>query len=192
MQTKGFTLVEVLIGLFIAIVAATYSAKTITSTNKIVASGRDTFIATNLAHEGLDLTRALRDTTWFADATPTDRSEWLSRSGICESDTKNTFAIDPDVVQGFIAGRDAKVKSKNESQLYIQENSKQWTHEAAATAIKTAYKREVEADCAEAGADKDPAYATITSTVTWEGQGGVEKKVQIKELLYNWWPEEIL
>lgn len=181
---RGFTLVEVLVGLFIAIIASTYAAKTITSTNKVVAAGRETFIATNLAHEGLDLTRAMRDNTWFTDTTPADRSEWMSKSGICETGDDHSFAIDPTVVRGFLdSGK--KVKDERASALYIQAISKLWTHDA--TSEKTSFKRVLEASCEESVPGKDPAYVTITSTVSWMGQGGVEKSVSLKEKLYNWW-----
>src|SRR3989344_7066907 len=82
MQNKGFTLVEVLIGLSIATTAAVSIAYTIANTNKVADAGKKTFIATNLAHEGLELTRALRDDAWLADETPNDRSDWANT--ICD------------------------------------------------------------------------------------------------------------
>lgn len=180
MNNKGFTLVEVLIGLFIAVVASAYAAKTITSTNKVIAAGRDVFIATNLAHEGLDLTRALRDNTWFADPTPLDRSEWLSESGICEDLGTHRYTVDPNVVRDFLASK-AKVPNDSKQELYIQGNTL-WTH--ATSSKQTAYKRVLTAECAHV--DEEPAFVTITSTVTWKGQNGQDKSTSIKELLYNW------
>ncbi len=183
MKNKGFTLVEVLIGLFIAVTASTYVAKTITSTNKVVASGRDTFIATNLAHEGIELTRALRDNTWFQDATPQNRSEWMSDSGICgaTSDTNpHNYTIDPEVVRRFVASK-THVPDSGLQDLYIQ-SSKLWVHNI--TIQKTPYKRVMVADCSHV--NDAPAFVTITSTVSWTGQGGVLRSVLIKEQLYNW------
>lgn len=183
MNTKnGFTLIEVLIGLFIAVVAATYAAKTITSTNKVVSAGRDTFIATNLAHQGIDLTRAMRDTTWFKD---TDRTKWISKSGICETTSGNSYTIDPDKVLQFSLNPDDvanKVWDDSQPMLYYQTTNVMWRHEV--TSRPTPYSRVLKADCSEK--DNDPELVTITSTVKWMGQFGVEKEVSITEELYNW------
>ncbi|MEK7499306.1 MAG: prepilin-type N-terminal cleavage/methylation domain-containing protein [Patescibacteria group bacterium] len=186
MNNKAFTLVEVLVGLFLAVVASVYAAKTITGTNKVVAAGRETFIATNLAHEGIDLTRAMRDNTWFIGK----KSEsWLSSSGICpDGEENNSFAIDATVVRNFIDKGD-KVLGQENSALYIQTESPNlhlWTHTAQSgnKSITTAYKRVMDAECGETD------VVTITSTVSWAGQGGTEKKVSIKEKLYNWWLEK--
>lgn len=183
MRNKGFTLIEVLIGLFIAVTASTYVAKTITSTNKVVAAGRETFIATNLAHEGIEFTRAMRDNTWFLDDTPTDRSEWMSQSGICgeTSDTQpHHYTIDAEVVRDFVASKDP-VPDDNVQNLYIQ-NNKLWSHNI--NSQPSGYKRLMTADCSHVS--EDPAFVTITSTVSWVGQGGQTRSVIIKEEMYNW------
>lgn len=65
MMKNGFTLVEVLIGLSIATIAAVSVAYTIASTNKVADAGKKTFVAINLAHEGLELTRLARDNNWL-------------------------------------------------------------------------------------------------------------------------------
>ncbi len=176
MNTKGFTLVEVLIGLFIAVVASAYVAQTITSTNKVVAAGREVFVATNLAHEGIDLTRAMRDTTWFSI---TDRTKWVSESEICKGPATYTYTIDTEVVRNR-----RKVMSDSQQVLYIQPN-KLWTH--VPNSNPTAYRRVLEADCTHVNDAAGP-YVTITSTVAWAGQNSGPKSVSIKEQLYNWFP----
>lgn len=183
---RGFTLIEVLIGFFIAVLAATYAARSITSTNKVVGIGRNTFIATNLAHEGIDLTRAMRDTTWFSDATPSDRSEWMSKSGICESDNDTFYTIDADRVRGFVQNPDDtshKVTHARNPLLYNQGEGRVWTHNVTST--KTPFKRILTAKCADAVSGKNPMFVEIHSTVLWK-QGADEKSVTIKERLYNW------
>lgn len=183
MKNKGFTLVEVLIGLFIAVVASTYVAQTITSTNKVVAAGRDIFIATNLAHEGLDLTRAMRDATWFSDAAST---EWMSKSGICEPDPSNTYTIDPEIVRDFTE-HGSKVPDDSDKALYIQKN-KLWTHEKVGSTTPTAYSRVLHVDCTNVNkTGTEPSFVTVTSTVSWKGQYEQDKSISIKEQLYNWW-----
>ncbi len=146
----------------------------------MVATGRDTFIATNVAHEGIDLTRSFRDNTWFTDTTPTNHSDWMQTSGICEDTGKHTYTVDPTMVRNFVASK-AKVRNSAVQMLYIQGNSL-WTH--TVTSKPTGYRRVLEADCAHV--NDTPAYVTITSTVSWTGQNGATKNVSIKELLYNW------
>ncbi len=187
MNTKGFTLVEVLIGLFIAILASTYAAKTIVNTNKVIDAGRDTFVATNLAHEGIDLTRAMRDNTWLMDMNatpPIDRSNWMSQSGICadEPDPANhSYTLDPEMVREFVETEgDSKVGDSNLQLLFIRGTSKQWLHDNSPGHTVTPYGRLLEADCSEAD-----EFVTITSTVTWFVNGQA-KSVLIKERLYNW------
>lgn len=83
MKSHGFTLVEVLIGLSIISGAAVSIAYTVASTNKVAEVGRNTFIATNLAHEGIELVRKLRDDTWLAAGPALDYPEWAT--AICGS-----------------------------------------------------------------------------------------------------------
>ncbi len=187
MHTKGFTLIEVLIGLFIAVIASAYAAKTITSTNKVVAAGRETFIATNLAHEGLDLSRAMRDTSWFIQRewTPPlpDADDWISYSGICLNNGVNTYTIDPVIVDNFKDDQNSTVRDASQPGLFVQAN-KVWTHTPSSE--PTLFSRSLQADCAEI--TNDPAFVTITSTVTWTGQGGAAKSISLTEELFNWLP----
>src|SRR3989344_3453126 len=179
MTEKGFTLIEVLIGLFIAVIASISVSQVIASTNKVVDAGRKTFIATNLAHEGQELTRQLRDDTWFAN---TDRTAWMSQSGLCpdpDAET-HTYTIDPELAA------DGHVEDDSEQKLYIHSDSGLWTHTSEPdSATESGYSRLMGIDCSQANAN--PAFVTITATVSWTGASG-EKNVSIKQLLYNWLP----
>lgn len=187
MKNKGFTLVEVLIGLFIAVTASTYVAQTIASTNKVVDSGKDTFIAVNLAHEGVDLTRAIRDNTWFLDATPLDRREWMSQSGICADEPdeeEHLYVIDIEKVEDFMEHPDSiRVEQGGRlgKFLYIQPDTNIWTHKKSLGSKQSDYTRSLEADCSNV-----EEFVTITSTVFWKDAKGRTKQVSIKERLYNW------
>ncbi len=132
MQNKGFTLVEVLIGLSIATVAAVSVAYTIANTNKVADAGKKTFIATNLAHQGLELTRALRDDIWFTSG------EWATDE-ICGG-----------------------------SQADYQD-----------------FHRTVSVDCEDD--NEDTEFIEVSSEVIWQSPQGEEKKVLLKEKLYNWY-----
>lgn len=169
-MAKGFTLVEVLIALFIAAVAAISIAQIIATTNKVIAAGRTTFIATNIAHEGLELSRAFRDNAWF---TSQNRLEWLSLSGICpEGETgTTTYTVTPGDLSSGVVGSQASST--------VELNG-------------VAYHRTIQADCQYANVPPEPgsdsAFVTITSTVTWDDPRGESKNISLKERLYNWLP----
>lgn len=174
MNDKGFTLIEVLIGLFIAVIASISVSQVIASTNKVVDAGRKTFVATNLAHEGLELTREIRDDTWFLNA---NRSVWMSQSGLCPDTATHTYTIDPEMA------REHSIQNDSDQGIYLQSNG-EWTHNKK-SGTDTGFARLMQVDCSQA--QSDPAFVTITSTVSWNGAYGA-KNVSIKELLYNWLP----
>lgn len=169
-MAKGFTLVEVLIALFIAAVAAISIAQIIATTNKVIAAGRTTFIATNIAHEGLELSRAFRDNAWF---TSQNRLEWLSLSGICPEGETGTvsYSVTPQDVSSGVVG--------DQANNTVELNG-------------LSYHRTLQADCEYANivpeVGSDSAFVTITSTVTWDDPSGGRKNISLKERLYNWLP----
>lgn len=175
MDSKGFTLIEVLIGLFIAVIASVSVAQVIASTNKVVDAGRKTFIATNIAHEGLELTREIRDDTWLSN---NNRSKWMSLSGLCPDTATHTYTIDPEMA------RVNTVQNDSQQELYKQSNG-EWTHNKN-SGTDTGYGRLMTIDCTNVNAV--PAYVTITSTVSWQAAGTGTRSVDIKEQLYNWLP----
>src|SRR3989344_1195554 len=123
MQNKGFTLVEVLIGLSIATAAAVSVAYTIANTNKVAYAGKQTFIATNLAHEGLELTRALRDDIWFTEGVQED-ADWSDEIVVSE-DINKTIIFDQDPTE-FI--RTVMITQDDDHDEYINVTSKvDWT-----------------------------------------------------------------
>jgi prepilin-type N-terminal cleavage/methylation domain-containing protein len=169
---QGFTLIEVLIGLFIAVIASLSVAQVIASTNKVIDAGRKTFIATNIAHEGLELTREIRDDTWFSNP---DRTKWMSTAQLCPDNNVHTYTIDSELAKNDQIKNDAKTK------LYIQSNG-EWTHDVG---IDTGYDRLMTIDCTNQVLD--PAYVTVTATVSWNGAYG-PKNISLTEQLYNWYP----
>ncbi len=169
-MNKGFTLVEVLIALSIAIVAASYTAQVIASTNKVTLAGRQKFIATNLAQEGLELTRKARDNAWLQDETPDDPSDWMSSIFLCPEQngvTKYTITDEGDIAFG------------DAGTIELPDDPIVYTRELTATC-----------DHAVAGEDAEDAreFVEIASTVSWIGNGGDEQRVTLRETLYNWYP----
>ncbi|MDD3862038.1 MAG: prepilin-type N-terminal cleavage/methylation domain-containing protein [Candidatus Gracilibacteria bacterium] len=65
MNKKGETLLEVLIALTIVAVSAAAAASAIVSANKGLALSKNYMVAQNLASEGLEIVKNIRDTNWM-------------------------------------------------------------------------------------------------------------------------------
>lgn len=164
----GFTLLEVLVALSFLTVISLSTIQLITRARQSADLARQDFVAVNLAREGLELVRAVRDTNWFLIP---DRSLWIDED-MCQSftyDASKLRAEDPVGPQGA-------------SILYIQANG-EWTH--TPSGVPTQYSRVFEVDCSEK--DNDPGIVTVTSRVTWQDRG-TPHEVALKEKLYNWLP----
>lgn len=166
----GFTLIEVLVAVSILVVISLGVIQLLVRSKQVADTGREKFVATNLAREGLELVRALRDTNWFTDD---DRSHWIADS-MC-----STFTYD---VEQFQAGGD--VGDEFSSVLFIHPDGS-WSHAAGPDGVATPYSRELEVDCSQR--ESGPAQVVVTSRVSWEGRGGTQEVV-LKDKLYNWLP----
>lgn len=62
---RGFTLVEALVALFVLLLAVTPAFWLSSSSVNLAASVRNNLIAANLAQEGIEVIRAMRDRNWF-------------------------------------------------------------------------------------------------------------------------------
>lgn len=129
MKSNGFTLVEVLIGLSIATVAAVSIAYTISSTNKVADAGKKTFIATNLAHEGLELTREKRDDAWLATGAPANHSDWADTvCGDLGGDINKSVTFGSDTTS-FARKVEVKCNDKLSDPAFVEVTSKvDWTN----------------------------------------------------------------
>lgn len=69
-KKRGLTLVETLISLFVLSLAITGAFAAFRANLASATSIRDSYIASGLAQEGIEVVRNLRDTDWFAVSTP--------------------------------------------------------------------------------------------------------------------------
>lgn len=65
---KGFTLLEVIIAIFIITIGITGAVNLINYSISNTIVSRSQVVAVNLAQEGLEVVRAIRDTNWLEDA----------------------------------------------------------------------------------------------------------------------------
>lgn len=167
-MNKGFSLIEVLVALAFLTIVSLSVIQLVTRARQAAEVARQDFVAANLAREGLELVRAVRDTNWFASS---DRSLWI------QDDMCDTFTYDSEMLR-----EGADVGSEAVADLYIQDND-EWTHSAAGES--TPYQRVLTVDCNDK--DSDPAFVTVTAEVRWQNRG-LPHEVVLKEKLYNWLP----
>lgn len=76
---RGFSLLEVIVAIFVIAIGVTGSLSLINYCISSAAIGKSQIIAANLAQEGLEIVRNIRDSNWLEDATWNDglgEGEW--------------------------------------------------------------------------------------------------------------------
>lgn len=181
MNQKGFTLIEVMVAVVIISVLAVTVTQVMSRAEATVDVSRETFVAVNIAREGLELVRSVRDSNWFADD---DRTLWLQQ-GLCDDssqsylDDDRQFTLDAEGVRN-----NSGVGSVADAALYIDEDGG-WTH--ARMSEKTPYERVIHIDCSTK--INNPPYVTVTAEVLWRSRGQ-DRNVTLREKLYNWLPSD--
>lgn len=170
---RGLTVIGVLIATIVISVVGIGAAQLLTRSERIAEVASTQFVATNLAREGLELVRVVRDTSWFQNS---ERSQWIPED-MCG-----------DFVYDAAAARDgSNALSTDVEKLYINESTHEWK-QAAAGSGDSGYTRVMNIDCSEK--DSETPFVTVTSTVTWAVRGE-ERSVVIKEKLFNWLPPAV-
>lgn len=157
--SQGFTLIETLISIMIVSIAflGIYSAAAkYTQQTKQV---KDTYVASLLGQEGIEIVRNLRDTNWVSAAS------WdtgLTACGSCSGQTNGCQADYNDTLLSTY---------NNSSYLWINNGF----YEYGSSGTITPYRRQI---CI----DEDGNILHVTVNVYWTGN----RQTTIKEDLYNW------
>lgn len=85
-RKRGFTILELIVAIFIVITGLVAAASLMTYSISAVIIGKSQIIATNLAQEGLEVVRNIRDNNWHCIADPdcTDVTSWNEGLGVGE------------------------------------------------------------------------------------------------------------
>lgn len=169
----GISLISVLVALaLLATTAIALSRIIVTSTGGSRVS-RETFIAAQLAREGLELIQAHRDTNWFKK-TP----DWTA--DLCNGGTAPvTVRFDSSMA---LAGQPEAIDSGTDAIKLYRTSSNQFVHQQGGNTDAN-YGRYMTIGCENK--DADPAYINVTSSVTWQTRG-VNHRLDLKERLFNW------
>lgn len=107
---KGISLVESLVTLLFLSLALTPLFSVVLSSDNLSNSVRNNLTATNLAEEGLELVRSIRDTNWFNDlafdtglSDGNYRIQWNS-TALLAHDSSSYLMIGPTGIYGYDSG----------------------------------------------------------------------------------------
>lgn len=170
---KGFTIIELIISLFILTVAiiGIYSAFYTVAVQTDNISNR--FTASYLAGEGMEIVRNVRDNNWLKSTNPDNPITWDNGLAICaqgcQADYKTgttTEAI------SLVPYSDLSYLSINNDGFYSYETN---------DATETKFRRKIVINTV------DTDILKVTVTVYWpNGQGG-EGELSVEGYLYNWY-----
>lgn len=182
---RGLSLLDVLLASTIIAVGTIATARLMAQSQHFSLSGRDTFIASNLTREGLELVRAVRDTNWFLARG--DGRHWTT--GLCDPGSDSSFTGQREfTLDATQARRLEPVGDIAHADLFLTDAG-EWTHRP--TSQKTRFRRRVSVDCQFKNGNpnhaKNTESITVTATVAWQ-QDEKDRSLVIKEILYNWLP----
>src|SRR3989344_5496223 len=112
-KERGFTLIEAIVAIFILSLGIIPSLSIVLYANSFTSVLKNNLIGTNLAQEGAEVVRALRDSNWFNGrafdfglANGTYRLEWNSASLITEFGSNPVLKIDSNGLYNYTSGTD--------------------------------------------------------------------------------------
>lgn len=188
----GLTLVGVLVATLVFVIILIATMNLLSRTTREVGRGREQFIATNLAREGLELVQFVRDSNFFAPATPgtntwTDLSNPAGMPALCAGDTPHAFTIEPDFVTSPPLPLNVIIRdgSAMEPRLFL--DAGRYNHSGAGQL--TEYSRDITIECDQRNAvtaGSENEHIKVTSRVTWQSRGE-NHDVTLQTHLYNWY-----
>lgn len=154
---RGFTLIEAMVALILFTIAMGPVLILATSTANVATRIEHNLIAANLAQEGVEVIRNIRDTNWL------NGSSFDNNLGV------GIWRIEWNTVGGGLmaVGSDPVLKKNNGLYNY-------------STGTDTVFRRTVSISKPNSG------ELVLTSTVTWVEKGSVNKSVSAESHLFNW------
>ena len=189
-NNKWFTIIEVIIGIFIFSLWLVSVFMLFSQASKMTVKSKNTIIATNLARESIELLKNIRDTNFKThrkyDWIPNNANKYESNNFFTWA-TDSYYRIENDLLEKY------KIKvekidgalSLDDFQLYLS-GSTQYTYDSGWT--KTDFYRYLKFEEAKYFdwwiSKKVPQSYKVTSVVEWKKAGGW--KIEIPFILANW------
>lgn len=162
---QGFTLIEVIIAVAVIITALVASISLISFTVSGTMSSKSKLIAANLAQEGLEITRNIRDNNWFAGKTGPDDGQPDWREGLGEGEHRVQYNTLDFLSPG------SQVLKINSNGFYQYD-----------TGTDTSFSRKVTIQYVLGDDDQ----IIVTCEVNWLEKAR-NRSIQIETRLYNWY-----
>jgi type II secretory pathway pseudopilin PulG len=162
-KTDGFSLLEVIIAIFVITIGIIGVANLISYSISSVAVAKSQIIATELAQEGLEIVRNIRDSNWLADIT------WNSGLDTCAGGCRVQYNS-----VGLLALGGNPVLNINSNGFYLYDVTKP----------ETLFRRKITITDNPDG-DINTPDIKVVSEITWS-QRGRSFNVNAEDRLYNW------
>lgn len=159
-HNRGFTLVEALVSLTVLTVGLVAGYAAAVSSAGLATSIRNNVVAANLAQEGVEVIRAIRDTNWFSGAE--------FDAGLAPGEYEVTYRSAP------------ALSSYKDRFMYIKTGGMyQYNLVGVEDGQKTPFKRKITISKPSA------VELKVTSDVTWSYRGR-NRSVSVESHLFNW------
>ncbi|KKU81658.1 MAG: hypothetical protein UY07_C0012G0017 [Parcubacteria group bacterium GW2011_GWA1_47_8] len=196
-HARGFTLIEVLVAITILLIAVVGPISLIGGSLAQIRIARQNAVAVNLAQEGIEAVRQLRDSNmvYFWNGGPcggNPNTKWRR----CPNDldpTNNYYIVTMSTPSSLVTNIGCSSTSSasclnrqivcqnNFTKVFVQRNANSPSC-ASVSGVKTPFWRRVEIQNVSGGGNRE---IRVTSTVTWKPPGSAQKTVTITESLFG-------
>ena len=166
---KGFSLLESMIAIGILLVAVVAPLSTIGDSLAQIYVARDQMVAINLAQEGIEAVRQVRDSNMikgWREGSP--RNTLWNAGGL---DTQGFYSVDLSETPTLTTGSAQGDSLKQDVTTGVYGNS----------GTETKFRRVVFIEPISGSPDE----TKITSTILWKTAGGTDKKIEVSESLFG-------
>ena len=183
-SNKGFTLIELVIAIFILVVAIIGVYNAFSTIVIMTTDSSSRFTAAYLAQDGMEIIRNIRDNNWVKNTTT--KTDW--KTGLtgceagCEADYKTGTSQEITPLRGYLGGGNY-LKINNDDGFYSYD-------EPTEGYTTTKFKRKITIT-----PNADPDVLNVSVLVTWNEKGeegcdvskGIGNCIEVEEKLYDWY-----
>lgn len=170
---KGFTLLEITVVIYIISLGLIGIMSLVNQNIQVSYINKNELIASQLAQEGLELVRNIRDSNWLKEYNWKNGNGTDNKTDIVQSDGSYNYTID------YLGNINESINSIDNARLYIN-GSGFYNHISSGT--PTPFYRLIEV------IDNSPPndyYITVKATVRWKEKNRTHDYMA-QTLLYNW------
>jgi len=171
---KGFTIMEIMVSIYIISIGLIGIYSLISQNIKVKYINSNTLIAVQLAQEGIELTRNIRDNNWLTMDISGNPIPYYSNIATQNGNKKFNINYDLTLTSGITNIDDAGCS------LYINSSNGLYTSSSTAPNIKTMFNRMIETNNFDTSSSTE-----VISTIQWKDKGR-KLTYTIKTILYDW------